>query len=299
MEPGILTSILRSFKLTFELGGERLIPEALLVLGSILALELLLIGVWWVYGQEHNLSGLLAKLMGFFLLMGLILQWKRLTNLAMVGFIELGLKAGGDLISVTDFTDPGNIAGYGFTVTGALFTKLMGYTGADAILNLPEILLASPIGLLIVLTYFALAIWIFVTLLDFYAHAAISTILLPFALNSKVAFLTEKALAVVFASLLRLLVLCFITAATLPILVAQSPGFNTSLRTLFSQLLGALAVAFLAWRADKSAQALLHGAPRLSIADTVQFVRTTARTAQTLGAAALAGRSLPGRNRTI
>jgi type IV secretion system protein TrbL len=276
---------MKSFTFTFASGGARIVPDALLLLGLIAVIEIAMIGLWWAWGAEHHLGGLVAKIIAIGFVAVLIKQWGMLTDLLIRGFIAIGLKAGGDVISLTDFTDPGNIAVYGFSVTGVLFERLMGYTGLEAIKNIPEIVIAAPIAILIVLAYFALALWIFVTLIDFYAHAAITTILLPFAVNSKVAFLAEKAIAVIFASGVRVLVLSFITAAMLPVLVAQQPGMNPTLKSLFAQLLGAMAVGVLAWRADKSAQALLHGAPHLSIADVARFVQTMRTTVSTLGAA--------------
>ena len=213
MEPGVLTALMKSFSFTFSSGGARIVPDALLLLGLIAIVELALIGLWWAWGTERDLTGLVVKIIAIGFVAVLIKQWHLLTHLLVDGFIQIGLKAGGDVISLTDFTDPGNIAAYGFSVTGALFGRLMGYTGWDAMKNLPEIILGAPVSLLIILAYFGLAIWIFVTLIDFYAHAAITTILLPFAINAKVAFVAEKAIAAIFASGVRLLVLSFITAA--------------------------------------------------------------------------------------
>jgi type IV secretion system protein TrbL len=291
MEPTVLTSLLKSFSFTFTSGGARIVPDALVLLGLIAIVELALIGLWWAWGTERDLTGLVVKIIAIGCVAVLIKQWHMLTHLLVDGFIQIGLKAGGDVISLSDFTDPGNIAAYGFSVTGALFTRLLDYTGWDAMKNLPEIILGAPVSLLIILAYFGLAVWIFVTLIDFYAHAAITTILLPFAINAKVAFVAEKAIAAIFASGVRLLVLSFITAATLPVLVAQQPGLNPTIRSMLGQLLGAFAVCVLAWRADKSAQGLLHGAPNLAIADVARFATTTFANIKNLGVLIQAARN--------
>ena len=300
VDPGIMTQLLKSFVFTFSSGGARLVPDALLILGLLAVIELALVGLWLTWGEGQSVAGAIVKLVGIAFVAVLIQKWAWLTKVVIDGFIGLGLKAGGDLISITDFTDPGNIAAYGFSVTGTIFDRLMSYTGWQAIQNIPEIVLAGPIALLIVAAYFALAIWIFVTLIEFYAHAAITTVLLPFAISPKVAFLAEKSIAVIFASGMRLLVLSFITAATLPILVAQQPGLNPSLKSILGQLLGAAAICCLAWRADKSSQALLHGAPRLTIQDVVQFAQSARSVAGSMGGAAHAAREIAaGRTRII
>jgi len=299
-DPGIITQLLKSFVFTFSSGGARLVPDALLILGLLAVIELVLVGLWLTWGEGQSVAGAVVKMIGIAFVAVLIQKWQWLTKVVIHGFIGLGLKAGGDVISITDFTDPGNIAAYGFSVTGTIFDRLMNYTGWQAIQNIPEIVLAGPIALFIVAAYFALAIWIFVTLIEVYAHAAITTVLLPFAINPKVAFLAEKGIAVICASGIRLLVLSFITAATLPILVAQQPGLNPTLKSLLGQLLGATSVCWLALRADKSAQSLLSGVPRLTIQDVVQFAQTARSVAGSLGGAAHAAREIAaGRTRII
>lgn len=284
MEPSILTSLMRSFTFTFSAGGDALVPSAIYLLGLIMAIELALIGLWWTYGDGHNVVAVIAKCIGAVILAVLIKEWHSLTHMIIEGFIGFGLKAGGDVLTVTDITNPGNIAAHGFSVTAVVFERIMGYSGVGAIQHLPELLLATPIAIFIVLAYFALALAIFLALLEFYVHAAITTILLPFALNPRIAVLAEKAIAAILASAVRVLVLSFIVSATLPVLINQG-SFSYGWKVLLLQLLGAMAVCLLAWRADKMSQALLHGAPNLAIADVVHFARTSVTSLRTVGTA--------------
>lgn len=284
MDTNVLNDLLNAFRDVFTLGLNRIAPDAMIILGLIMTVEFALLGIWYVYGDGISIAGLAAKGMGAIFLGYLIEHWGTLTKTVIQGFIAVGLKAGGDAISVNDFTDPGNIAFYGISATATLFAHLMEYSAVDALKNLPEILLGVPIGLGIMLAYFLLGIWIFLTQLDFYLHATATVILLPFGLNSKVAFLTEKAIAVIFASAIRLLVLSLITSVALPLMKAAGAGtLNPTLKTITVQLLGALATVLLAWRADKSAQGLLVGNPQLHSADVRQVVRSTVAMTTRLG----------------
>lgn len=275
MDETIIRSLLNTFMVSFTAGGDRLVPYALGLLFSIAVIEIALIGLWTTWGEYSGWTGMCSKLLGIVFVAALIRQWHTLTFLVIRGCIEIGLLAGGDQLKIVEFTDPTKIAGYGFIATANLFERLMMYNGLDAIKYLIEVIIAAPIGFFIVMAYFGLAIFIFITLLDFYIHAALTTILLPFVMNARVAFLADRAINIVLADGIRLLVLAFITSATWMVLKAQQPPLNPTLKMLFGQLLGAMAVCALAWRADKSTQTYLSGMPQLSTADAVHFVRAT------------------------
>lgn len=295
-----MTTLLNTFRDVFTLGLTQIIPDALVILGLLLVIELSWLGLWSALGGELNIVALASKAIGAIIVGYLIEHWAGLTRTLIRVFIAVGLKAGGDAISVTDFTDPGNIALFGIATTATFFAHIMEYSAVDAVKNLPELLLGVPIGLLILVAYFLLAIWIFITQLEFYAHATLTLILLPFGIHSKVAFLAEKAISVIFASAVRLFVLAFITSVTLPVMqrTQVGGGLNPSLKTLTVQLLAAGALVLLAWRADKSAQALVQGAPQLHSADVQQVVRTSVLMATRVGQMVQSVNTLLGLSRT-
>ena len=283
MEPGILTTILKTFTQTFTQGLARLVPDALGLLAALLVMELILMGIWWLCTHENVLLTVITKTLWVTVLTFCITNWGLLTKTLLHFFLAAGLLAGGDAISETDFTDPGNIAGYGYVVTASLFEHIDQYSGIEAIKNLGEIFMSVPVALLILILYGVLGIWIFVTLLEFYFYASVTVLLLPAALNSKLSFLSEKALAVIFAGGVRVLTLSFVTSAIMPILQAQTAGPNPTFKKLCVQLLGAGAVCALAWRADKLSQGLIYGALQSRVGDVTQALSTTVQTLTRVG----------------
>jgi type IV secretion system protein TrbL len=271
---GVLTGLLQLFLVQFTDGSVRLTPDALWLLGTFYAMELALTGIWFTLRREFEWAQLIQKTLLAAVLLWLITNWSPLTRALVKGFIGAGLKAGGDVISETDFTDPDNIATYGVSATAAMFVQIAQYAGLDAFKNLVEILGTGSAGLLIILLYFGMGVWVFITLLEFYLTSAISVILLPWGMLGKTAWLTEKAFAHLFASGVRLLVLSFILGSALPFMQTTSTQAGTSFAAALRVLLGALALLLLSWRANGLAQGLIHGAPSLVLHDTTQLVHT-------------------------
>jgi type IV secretory pathway TrbL component len=120
---------------------------------------------------------------------------------------------------------------------------------------------------LVVVFYFAMGVIVFITLLEFYLGTAITVILLPWGMFSKTAWLTEKALAYVFASGVRLLVLATILGTALPFLYGNAQSLGTGFDAVWRQLLGAGALLGLCWKANSIAQGFVYGGPALVLAD--------------------------------
>ena len=267
----ILTRLLNTFIKIFTLGSAALIPEAMSLLRLLATIEIALLGIWWLYSHDNNMSVLVAKILAFGLLTWLIEHWSSLTRILILSFVHAGLKAGGGGMSETDFTDPSNVAMFGMGVTGMVFQHLKNYAALDALKNIVEILFSGWTAIAIVIAYFVMGLWIFIAQVEFYAIASISVILLPFAIFQKTAFLAEKAISAIFASGIRVLVLSFITSVILPIMDQLKGGLNPRLPDLLLMLLAALALLWLAFRANKLSQSLLYGSPQLTTSDVSGF----------------------------
>jgi type IV secretion system protein TrbL len=273
---GLLTYLLNAFIKSFSLGSALVIGDAMQLLSVLTGLEILLIGIWWLYSRQMDIGGVVAKVVGVNVLAWIITSWPTLTKLVVNTFILLGLKAGGDAISQEDFSDPSNIAAYGLNVAIVMNAHLSQpeYTGTGALYHLPEIVLSGWMSILIALLYFALACWIFVVLLEFYATTAFSVVLIPWGAFRYTAFLAEKTFAALCASGIQIMGLAFITSAALPVMVQLQGGMHPTFGDLLTQLLGVLALLFLAWRVHKIAHVITSGSPQLTLNDLAQFAST-------------------------
>ena len=280
---GILTELLKALVATFTLGSALVIPDALALLSTLAGLEILCMGIWSLYTRQMDFGPLVAKIVGITILAWLVRGWSDLTRLVLQTFVFFGLKAGGDAISYTDFTDPSNIAAYGMNVAATVMAHLSQpeYQGMGALYNLPLIVLSGIVMLLIVGAYFALALWIFVVLLEFYATTAFSVVLIPWGALRYTSFLAEKTFAALCAAGIQVMALAFVTSAALPVMVRLQGGMHPTFRQLLVQLLGAGALGGLAWRIHKLAHVITSGSPQLTINDVGQIVQTTVTTLST------------------
>jgi type IV secretion system protein TrbL len=283
----ILTVLLNIFRDAFTTGSARIAPEALWLLITFFQLEIVLLGLWYLFTRDMVVVALLTKVVTCVVFGWFISNWPSLTRTFLRSFMLIGLQAGDNAISETDLTDPGNLALYGMSVTAVVFQHLKNYTGMDALYNIVEILFTGVAAWLVVITYFVLGIWMFLVLLEFYAVTAFSIFLLPFGMFSKTAFLAEKTFAQVCVSAVQVLALSFVTSTTLPLLVRLQTGLNPDFHAVMILLLGAFAMCALAWRANKLALAIAYGAPQLTIHDVTRAMQTTITTIQTLGAGAV------------
>jgi type IV secretion system protein TrbL len=286
---GFLTALLKALIENFTLGTASLIPELMGLLTLLTILEVLIAGLWYLHSRDLDLGALAMKLAGITVLGWIITEWPRLIRVVLKTFVHFGLRAGGDTISETDFTDPSNILWYGLSVAVTVTTHLGQYTGMDAVYNAVEVLTSLPLGVVIMVLYFVLAVWIFVVLLEFYACTALAVTLLPFGAFRLTAFLAEKAFAYLAAAGIQVMALAFITASLLPVMVRLQGGLHPTFQDLALQLCGALTLCLMAWRVNRFAATLLQGAPQLTMQDVTRAAAATARTVTTLGGGAAAG----------
>jgi type IV secretion system protein TrbL len=277
---GLLTYLLRAFIQTFTLGSALVISDALALLAALTGLQILLMGIWWLGSRQIDFWGLVLKVVGVNVLAWIITSWASLTRMVLNTFIYFGLKAGGDVISQTDFTNPSNIAQYGMNLAVVVNAHLSGpdYLGMGAVYNLREIFMSGVLGLGITVMYFVLACWIFIVLLEFYGTTAFAVVLIPWGAFEKTAFLAEKTFAWLCASGIQIMGLAFVTSVILPVMVRLQGGMHPTLGDLLTQLLGALALGLLAFRIHKFAHAITSGSPQLTLNDVAQIIQTTIAT---------------------
>jgi type IV secretory pathway TrbL component len=145
---------------------------------------------------------------GFFAF--LIGNFNGLAKIVFNSFSGLGLKAAGSGLSADQFLQPGRIAQVGIDAGWPILQAVSSLVGFTAIIN-PGIWLQLAVLLvafLVVLgSFFVLAIQLFVTLIEFKLTTLAGFVLVPFGLFGHTAFLAERVLGNVVASGVKILVL--------------------------------------------------------------------------------------------
>ena len=114
-------------------------------------------------------------------------------------------------MSAGDLMRPGHVAGTGFDAAMPLLDQvgeMIGFVGFfDNFLAIAVLLIA---WLLVVLSFFVLAIQLFITVIEFKLTALAGFVLVPFALWNRPSFLAERVLGNVVSSGIKLMVLAVI-----------------------------------------------------------------------------------------
>lgn len=268
LDSGVLTTLLNTFVEEFSGGYSRIYPDAMHLLSILATLEVAIAAVWWGLSEENSLAEVLKKIMkiGFFIF--LVANYQTLIEVVLNGFVFVGLKAGGrSIASATDLSlikDPSAIVRYGFQITEPIFVHNANYDVYTAAKNLADILVTNIAALLVILAFFALAIQVFITYLEFFLVSVLGLILIPFGAFKHTAFIAEKVLGAIVSFGVRLMVLSFILATVQPTLAQLTPPPDPSIPQVLLLLLTALTIAGLSWHAPSVAASLISGSPSLT-----------------------------------
>lgn len=178
----------------------------------LVAIDVTLAGVFWVLDGEANvLTQLLRKTLYVGSFAFVLNNFSILANAIFASFSQLGLHVTNNGLSAQDLMRPGRIAGVGFQAAWPLLQQagaMMGFTSIFA--NFVTILVLLFAWVVVVLSFFILAVQLFVTVIEFKLSTLAGFVLVPFALWTKTAFMAERALGHVVASGVKVMVLAVI-----------------------------------------------------------------------------------------
>lgn len=264
-DPSILTNILKLFIEQLTGGYGRIFPDAWTLLKLLATLELVLAALTWTLSRDTNILAEIIWLtlkIGFFIF--LVVQFPVLCQYIIDSFVIIGLKAGGSTMELREFLNPSEVARLGLVAAEPVFTHISTFGFIDGMRNLGDILISGISGLLILLAFFIIAIQVFVSFLEFYLLSAMALILIPWGIMRHSAFMAERAIGMVLAFGIRLMVLAFIVSVSFPIIILMKLDADPTWQQVFSLLLGCGAIAFLCWHAPGIAGGLLAGVPTLT-----------------------------------
>jgi len=263
--PQTANDLMTVFSNTVSAGFDALSGAVNGVFGLMIALVVALTGIQWALSSNREV---LASGFSKVLLIGafayLINDWQGLSQTIQVGFIELGLTAGGGSLSRADFLNPGAILEQGWEIV-----KALGETPApvdnpvDVLGNLTDALILGLAMIGIMLAFAVLALQIIVTLLEFKIVTLGGFVLLPFGIWSKSSFLAERPLGFVVSSGLKVLALAIVVSGARSVFDQLQPSANPDLYEALAILAASLLLAMLALFIPNLASALVTGGPAL------------------------------------
>ena len=177
----------------------------------------------------------------------------------------MGLLASGSALSHAEFLQPGRLAAIGVDAGRPLLEQISKLSGFPKVFgNLDSILVLFLAWLVVIVSFFFLAIQLFVTLIEFKLTTLAGFVLVPFALWNKTAFLAEKVLGNVVASGIKVLVLAVIVGIGTGLFAEfQAMPDVPSIDHALVVMLASLALLGLGIFGPGIATGLVSGAPQL------------------------------------
>lgn len=266
-------------------------------LSSILiALDVTIAGLFWALDGEGNVLGaLIKKILYVGAFAYIINNFSNLATIVYNSFAGLGLTATGSGIAANDLLQPGKIAGTGFQAAYPLLQQAGQYVGFTTLFShLVTILVLLFAWAIVVLSFFILAVQLFITILEFKLTTLAGFVLVPFALWNKTAFLAERVLGNVVSSGIKVMVLAVIVGIGTTFFsqfTSAIPAQEPSLASAMSLALESLALFGLGIFGPGIATGLVAGAPQLGAGAVAGTAMATAGTAMlAAGGAGMAAR---------
>ncbi|RNC97028.1 MAG: P-type conjugative transfer protein TrbL [Oricola sp.] len=234
----------------------------------LIAIDITLAGLFWALGGEDNvLACFLRKVLYVGAFAFILNNFNWLAGIVFNSFAGLGLTATNSAISQDEFVQPGRLAAVGLEAGQPILDhvdSLMGFTSFFA--NFMEIAILLIAWLVVIVSFFVLAVQVFIALIEFKLTTLAGFVLVPFALWNKSAFLAERVLGAVVSSGIKILVLAVIVGIGTTLFgefTAAMAGDDPTVESALALVLASIALFGLGIFGPGIATGLVSGAPQL------------------------------------
>ncbi len=261
----VIDHFLEVFSLYIDSGFGLLGGEVAFLTLTLVVIDMTLAGLFWAMGGEDVISKLIKKTLYVGAFAFIIGNFNTLAEIVFRSFAGLGLLASGSVLTQAEFLQPGRLASIGVEAGRPLLDHISRLSGFPEVFsNLHSIIVLLLAWTVVVISFFILAIQLFVTLIEFKLTTLAGFVLVPFALWNKTAFLAEKVLGNVVSSGIKVLVLAVIVGIGSGLFAEfQTLPDDPSIDHALVVMLAALALLGLGIFGPGIATGLVSGAPQL------------------------------------
>lgn len=212
MNSGVIDNFLGILTQYIDSGFGLLGPEVNFLARTLVLIDIILAALFWSWaGDEDIIARLIKKTLFVGVFAYLIGNWQMLSKAVFESFAALGLKASGTGLSEADFLRPGRVAQVGLDAGQPILQSISGLMGFVSFFeNFIQITVLLFAWAIVLISFFVLAIQLFVSLIEFKLSTLCGFVLIPFGLFGKTAFAAERVLGTVISSGVKVLVLAVI-----------------------------------------------------------------------------------------
>ncbi|MBK6704511.1 MAG: type IV secretion system protein [Caulobacteraceae bacterium] len=267
MDPATVNTFLDRFLAVADSGFGLIAGDISYVLNALIIISITLAGAQWALAQEAPMAAFFRKVLfvGFFAF--LINNWDALSTAINQSGAMLGLKAGGDGMSMADLHNPGRVAEIGVEMFGR--TAALG-EGMNIITDFGPLIAIYVAAFTAMLGFFLLALQVFVALIAFKLGALAAFVALPWGVFSGTSWVAERPIGWVVGSAVRLFVLAFVASISVTFVDSLPATMTLDDGGVLNVLLFGLTVMTLAWFAPNLASEVVQGQPHLAGADAMR-----------------------------
>ncbi|MGA3985530.1 P-type conjugative transfer protein TrbL [Ralstonia nicotianae] len=289
----VIDRFLNVFSTYIDSGFGLLHGEVAFLTATLVAIDMTLAGLYWALGHATGQGeDVMAKLLRKVLYVGafayIIGNFNWLSGIVFRSFAGLGLTASGSTLTMATFLQPGRLAKVGIDAAAPILQQISEMAGfPEVFINITPITVMFLAWLIVIISFFVLAVQLFITLIEFKLTTLAGFVLVPFALWNKTAFLAEKVLGNVVSSGIKVLVLAVIVGIGTGLFAEfQVTPNEPSIEHALVVMLASLSMLALGIFGPGIATGLVSGAPQLGAGAMAGAAMGAAGTAVAVGAVA-------------
>jgi len=289
----VIDRFLNTFSTYIDSGFGLLQGEVAFLTATLIVIDMTIAGLYWAMSHATGQGDdVIAKLLRKVLYVGafayIINNFNWLAGIVFRSFTGLGLTATGSTLGMDEFLQPGRLAKTGIDAGMPILAQVSDLAGfPEVFVNITPIMVMFLAWLVVIVTFFVLAIQLFITLIEFKLTTLAGFVLVPFALWNKTSFLAEKVLGNVVSSGVKVLVLAVIVGIGTGLFAEfQVHPAEPSIDHALVIMLASLALLALGIFGPGIATGLISGGPQLGTGAMAGAAVGAAGTAIAVGAAA-------------
>ena len=290
----VIDRFLDVFSRYIDSGFGLLHGEVAFLTATLIVIDMTLAGLFWAMSHASGQGeDVIAKLIRKVLYVGafayIIGNFNTLASIVFRSFAGLGLTASGSTLSMGNFLQPGRLAKVGIDAGAPILEQIKEMAGfPEVFIHIMPIVVLFFAWMVVIVSFFVLAVQLFVTLIEFKLTTLAGFVLVPFALWNKTAFLAEKVLGNVVSSGIKVLVLAVIVGIGSGLFSEFNipAGSEPSIDRALVIMLASLAMLALGIFGPGIATGLVSGGPQLGAGAMAGAAIGAAGTAVAVGAAA-------------
>jgi len=279
---GVIDRFLDVFSRYIDSGFGMVGGEVAWLSATLIVIDMTLAGLFWAMAGDEVMGKLIKKILYVGAFAFIITNFNQLAGIIFNSFAGLGLVASGGTLTQTELLQPGRLAEVGIDAGRPIMEHIRTLSGfPDFFMNIDTIAVLFLAWVIVIISFFILAVQLFVTLIEFKLTTLAGFVLVPFALWNKTSFLAERVLGNVMMAGVKVLVLAVIVGIGTTIFgeFQAPPNAEPSIDEALALMLASLSLFALGIFGPGIASGLIAGAPQLGAG---------AAAGATLGASAIA-----------